>query len=161
MKIIILLLSIICANGLLFINVYTSLVDARSWGADIPNSIATAREYAKKYNPGTFFKAFSPISQILALTAPIICWQISSVRLYSGIAFILYILADILTFLYFYPRNDIMFKTAQLSDIEKLSRAWKEWSTMNWARSLLIFIGLCFSLIALYELCCNQIAIFQ
>jgi hypothetical protein len=161
MKIVILLLSILWANGLLFVNVYISIVDARSWGSSIPDSIAAARAYGKSYNPGTFFRKFSPINQILGLIVPVICWQIPSVRLYSGIAFALYILADVLTFLYFYPRNDTMFGTGQLSDTDGLTKTWREWSQMNWIRSLVLFIGLYFSLMAMYELCRSQVDLFQ
>jgi hypothetical protein len=59
MKTIILFASISIASGLLLVNMYTSLIDARSWGSDIPNSIATAREYFKTVNPhhelGSYF----------------------------------------------------------------------------------------------------------
>ena len=58
-------ISIAC--GLLFVNLYTSLIDAKSWGCDIPNSIATTREYYKTVNPGDFFRIFSPVNQILAV----------------------------------------------------------------------------------------------
>ena len=47
MKKIFVFTSVIVAGGLLFTNLYTSLIDARSWGSDIPNSIAAAREYAE------------------------------------------------------------------------------------------------------------------
>ena len=51
MKNIIVFLSISIASGILFVNLYTSLIDAKSWGTDIPNSIAAAREYFKAVNP--------------------------------------------------------------------------------------------------------------
>ena len=50
MKNIIVFLSISIASGILFVNLYTSLIDAKSWGSDIPNSIAAAREYFKAVN---------------------------------------------------------------------------------------------------------------
>src|SRR3954470_12856062 len=104
MKTIFLFASISIAGGLLFVNLYTSLVDARSWGSDIPNSIATAREYYKTVNPGNFFRLFSPVNQLLGLLVLILFWRSSpSIRLCLGIAFVLYILGDALTFAYFYP----------------------------------------------------------
>ncbi len=58
MKTMLLFASISLASGLLLINVYNSLIDTKSWGSDIPNSIATAREYFKTVNPGNFYRVF-------------------------------------------------------------------------------------------------------
>lgn len=152
MKNIVLFASIAIASGLLLTNIYTSLVDAKSWGASIPGSIETARQYFKTVNPGNFFRIFSPACQLLALLALVVCWKTSpSIRICLGIALVLYVLGDILTFAYFYPRNDILFKTAQLTDVEALRKAWSEWSFMNWIRSLTGLIGLVFSFLALHR----------
>ena len=153
MKTIILLASISIASGLLFVNLYTSLVDARSWEADVPNSIATAREYFKAVNPGDFFRIFSPVNQVLGLLVLVLFWKsVPSVRLGLGAAFILYILADGITFGYFYPRNDLMFKTAPLTDITLLKQTVSEWQKMNWVRSLVILTGLVFSFLSLHKI---------
>jgi hypothetical protein len=156
MKNIVLFLSIAVAAGMLLANVYTSMVDARSWGSDIPNSIAAARDYFKAVNPGNFFRVFSPANQVLALAALILCWRTSpSIRMCLGAALVLYILTDVMTFAYFYPRNDILFKTAALTDVETLRKTWSEWNVMNWVRSLVMLIGLslsCFSLHKIYSL---------
>ena len=152
MKTIILFASVCIASGLLIVNLYTSLIDAKSWGASIPDSIAVAREYFKIVNPGNFFRIFSPANQVLGLLALVLFWHSSSsIRLYLGIAFALYLLAEGLTFGYFYPRNAIMFKTAQLTDISLLRKAWSEWNTMNWLRSLILLTGLFFSFLSLHK----------
>jgi hypothetical protein len=150
MKTILLFASITIAAGLILVNTYTSLIDAKSWGSHIPESIATAREYFKIVNPGNFFRIFSPINQALGLLVLIIFWKTSSkIRLYLAVAFLMYILAEALTFKYFYPRNDIMFRTAQLTDVDLLKKTWSEWNTMNWIRTLILIIGLIFSLLSL------------
>lgn len=150
MKIILLFASIVVASGVLMSNIYTSVVDATSWGSNIPHSIEAAREYFKAVNPGNFFRIYSPVNQVLALLALILFWKASpTIRLYLGIAFVLYVLVDVMTFGYFYPRNDIMFKTAQLTDIALLKKTWAEWNTMNWVRSGVVLCGLIFSLIGL------------
>lgn len=151
MKKIILLLSIIVAAGLVFVNLYTSLIDARSWAADIPNSIATARDYFKTVNPGNFFRIFSPLNQILGLVSLIVFWKSSlKIRLFLGAAFLLYITGEGLTFGYFYPRNDIMFKHASLTDIALLKKTCSEWASMNWVRSAVILAGLIFSVASMH-----------
>ncbi len=152
MKQIILFASITMASGLLFANIYNSMIDAKSWGADIPQSIETARNYFKTVNPGNFFRIFSPLNQILALLALIILWKVSpATRFYLSVALILYVLGDLLTFAYFYPRNDIMFKDAKLTDIDNIRNAWLGWNSMNWFRSLIVFVGIIFSFLALHK----------
>ncbi|MCW3119411.1 MAG: hypothetical protein JWM28_3493 [Chitinophagaceae bacterium] len=153
MKIIILFASISIASGLLFVNLYTSLVDVKSWGSNVPNSIAAARDYFKAANPGDFFRLFSPVNQVLGLLVLILFWRSSpSIRLCLGTAFFLYILGDVLTFAYFYPRNDLMFKTAALTDVDLLRKTVLEWRMMNWIRSLIILAGLGFSFLSLHKI---------
>jgi hypothetical protein len=150
---IILYASIALASGLLLTNIYTSLIDARSWGANIPESINNARQYFKTTNPGDFFRVFSPINQVLAIVALVLFWRSSpSVRLCLGAALALYIVADVLTFAYFYPRNDIMFKTAQLNEVDLLKKTWSQWNSMNWVRSAMLLIGITFSFLSVHKI---------
>jgi hypothetical protein len=58
-------------------------------------------------------------------------------------------LADVFTFAYFYPRNDIMFKSDVSTNLEAIETAWKQWVRMNWLRSFIILAGLMCSFIAL------------
>lgn len=153
MKKVILFASACLASGLLFTNVYNSLIDVKAWGSDIPNSIAATREYFKEANPGNFFRVFSPVNQVLALLALILFWKSSrSVRLYLGLAFALYIITDVFTFGYFYPRNDIMFKDALLTETDLLKRTLREWAGMNWVRSLVIAAGVVCSFLSLHKI---------
>jgi hypothetical protein len=153
MKTILLFASITVASGVLLVNLYTSIVDAKSWGSDIPNSIAVAREYFKTVNAGTFFRVFSPLSQVLAALALVLFWKSApSIRLCLALALVLYVLTDVMTFAYFYPRNDIMFKTAQLTDVATLKKVWAEWTAMNWVRSLVQLAGLVCSFLSLHKI---------
>jgi hypothetical protein len=153
MKTIFVFASIIIASGILVVNLYTSLVDVKSWGSDVPHSIAAAREYFKTVNPGTFFRLFSPVNQILALFVLVLFWRASpEIRLYLGIAFVLYVIGDVITFSYFYPRNDLMFKTAELSNTDLLKRTVAEWARVNWIRSLIILTGIVFSFLSLHKI---------
>lgn len=149
MKIIILYVSIILAAGLLFVNLYNSLIDARSWGSAIPQSLETTRAYFRTVNPGNFFRVFSPINQLIALTCLVAFWKAPAhTRWWLGAAFVLYVAADIFTFAYFYPRNDIMFKFA-MTDPGKVKAAWSQWSAMNWLRSGIVAAGVLCSSLAL------------
>ena len=148
-----LFLSIVLAGGLLFTNLYTSLIDARSWGSDIPNSIGTARAYFKEVDPGNFFRLFSPVNQALGIMVLVLFWKASpSIRMGLGIALVCYVLAEALTFTYFFPRNDIMFRDAALADVDLLRKTWSEWNSMNWVRSGILTIGVFFSCLSLHRI---------
>jgi hypothetical protein len=124
------------------VNVYNSIVDARNWGGNIPDSIHAARNYFKVANPGVFFRVASPLNQLFALVTLVVCWRSGKkVRLYFGFALLIAVLADVLTFAFFYPRNEILFLGAE-GNVDALMKAWSEWSRMNWVRSLMLVFGL-------------------
>jgi hypothetical protein len=153
MKLLLLFASTSLASGLLFANIYTSLVDAKSWGANIPKSIETARAYFKTVNPGIFFRMIAPVNLIVALLVLILFWNVSvTVRIYLGMALALHVFVDVFTFAYFYPRNRILFETGSLTDINTLKNAFTGWRTVNWFRSLIMFAGLVFSFLALHKI---------
>ena len=153
MKLLLLFASAALASGLLFVNIYTSLIDAKSWSADIPRSIETAREYFKIVNPGNFFRMLSPANQVVALLVLVLFWKVSATaRIYLGMALALYVFVDVFTFAYFYPRNKIMFETGSLTDIDTLKNALMGWRTMNWLRSFFVFAGLVFSFLTLHKI---------
>jgi len=148
-----LFLSISLASGLLFTNLFTSLIDAKSWGADIPNSVAAAREYFKVVDPGNFFRLFSPINQALGLIVLVLFWKASSsIRLSLGLALICYLSAEAMTFKYFFPRNDIMFRNGSLADIGLLKKTWSEWDRMNWVRTVILLVGVFCSCLSLHKI---------
>src|SRR5690606_16149060 len=148
---VILFLSLALASGLLFTNIYNSMIDAKLWGTDIPRSIETAREYLKAVNPGNFFRIFSPINQVLALVALVLFWKSSpTVRIYLGITLVLYVLSELFTFSYFYLRNDIMFKNS-LTDIDAICKAWTGWNSMTRLRSYILYAGIIFSFMVLHK----------
>ncbi|RZJ73093.1 DUF1772 domain-containing protein [Flavobacterium sp.] len=150
MRKVIVLASVSFASGILFVNVYNSLVNAVAVESDIPNSVIATRAYFKTVNPGDFFKIFSPLTQVFALLSLILYWKKSAkVRLYLGLAFALYLAADIFTFIYFHPRNDIMFNSEKLADTETLKRLASEWSSMNWVRSLVVLSGIVCSFVGI------------
>ena len=148
MKKIILLMSVAVASGVLFANVFNSIVIAVATDSNIPNSVIAGKEYFRFVNPGDFFKIFSPASQLLTLLSLIIFWKsFKKVRLLLGIALLCYITGDILAFTYFHPRTDVMFSDP-IPDSETLKRLSSEWSAMNWVRSFILLIGVIFSLLA-------------
>jgi carbon starvation protein CstA len=145
------------ACGILFVNIYTSIVDAVSWGSNIPASIEITRDYFKSGDPGTFFRIFSPANQILALLALVVCWKVNKkIRLYCALALVTAVAIDGFTFAYFYPRNEIMFVSPIDGNIDAIKSAWSSWSAMNWVRTGLILGNVIFNFTTLTLLIKNE-----
>lgn len=139
----------ITASGLLFVNLYNSLVDAPNWGVDLPNSLQAARQYFTAHNPGDFYRVFSPLNQVLALIAVIVCWKAGRDRYIALAALAFAIIADVFTFGYFYPRNEIMFVASLEAGADAARQAWEQWSAMNWVRSAICAVTATLALIQL------------
>jgi hypothetical protein len=145
--------AILLLAGVVFPNVYNSIVDAQNWGAAIPQSIEAARAYFAHVNPGHYYRTASPAAQIAALAVLIATWRLGrNARLLAGAALILAISGDIMTFAYFYPRNAIMFGPDQHS-VEVLQETWAGWNAMNWVRSGICCVALIceLNLLSLFE----------
>ncbi|HYO79440.1 MAG TPA: DUF1772 domain-containing protein [Thermoanaerobaculia bacterium] len=149
--------SIALMAAVLGVNTYNSAVDAKSWGTAIPESIETARNYFHAVNPGTFMRVASPLNQLFALAALIISWRSGKrARLYFGLAFLAAVLAEVLTYIYFFPRNEILFSGAE-GNAAVLTTVWSEWSRMNWIRNLILATGLACSMAAVDALYRSQL----
>lgn len=145
--------------GIAFVNMYNSIVDTNSWISDVPASIMAFRAYFHHTNPGHFFRVFSPLNQLLALLVLISYWKTSiRLRWLLSIAFLLAVSGDILTFTYFYPRNDLLMTLPVKNHTDQLLVILKEWRTVNWIRTVIILTGLVFSCKALNDLTRQPVA---
>ncbi|HEX5551751.1 MAG TPA: DUF1772 domain-containing protein [Chitinophagaceae bacterium] len=157
MKKIVLFLSITIMAGVAFANMYNSIVDTTSWISNVPGSIAVFRQYYHSVNPGNFFRIFSPVNQILALLSLILFWKTSKkVRIFLLVAFFLAVSGDVLTFVYFYPRNDLLMNLPLQDNSAKFTHILKQWRSMNWIRTLIIFTGLLFLCLGLNRIYQNK-----
>ena len=146
MKKLILFLSIICGSGLTMVTIYNSVVDAKSWGSDIPASIQTARDYFQHVDPRRFYEVAGPINLVLILLTLILFWKESvSLRFCFAASLASYAAVLILTLAYFVPRNLILFIWSIPDHLEQIRTASAQWSAMNWIRSLLGLAGVLFS----------------
>src|SRR5262249_32265406 len=135
-----------CAAGLTMVSIYNTIVDAQSWGSDIPASIQTARDYFQHVDPRRFFAVVGPINEILILLAIILFWKdAASLRVYFATSFVMYAAILVLTLAYFVPRDLILFTWSIPDHLEEIKIAASQWSHMNWLRSLLGLVGVLFS----------------
>jgi hypothetical protein len=146
MEKIILFLSIICASGLTMVSIYNTIIDARSWSADIPASIQIARDYFHHVDPRRFYAIVGPVNEILIVLAIILFWKDAiSLRVYFAISFLMCTAIVVLTLAYFIPRDLILFTWSIPDHLDQIRVAMAEWSHTSWRRSLLGFIGVLFS----------------
>ena len=142
----VLFLSILCASGLTLVSIYNTIVDAESWGSNIPTSIQTARDYFQHVDPRRFFTVAGPVNLILVVLTLILFWKDSvKLRVYFATSLVLYAAIVILTLVYFVPRDLILFTSSIPDHIEEIRMAAAQWSYMNWLRSLLGLVGVLFS----------------
>jgi hypothetical protein len=146
MKKLILFLSIICGSGLTMVTIYNTVVDAQSWGSDIPASIQAARDYFQHVDPRRFYEVAGPVNLVLIVLTLILFWKESvSLRFYFAASLASYTAILILTLAYFVPRNLILFTSSISDHLEQIRTASAQWSAMNWLRSLLGLAGVLFS----------------
>jgi hypothetical protein len=146
MKKLILFLSIICGSGLTMVTIYNTVVDAQTWGSDIPASIQTARDYFQHVDPRRFYEVAGPVNLVLIVLTLILFWKEPvSLRFYFAASLASYTAILILTLAYFVPRNLILFTSSISDHLEQIRTASAQWSAMNWLRSLLGLAGVLFS----------------
>lgn len=138
------------SSGLFFTLLYNSVVNAANWESNIPHSISATRNFFVVANPGTFFQIIDPANMLLIFLSMILWWKTSAtIRNYLALALLLYISSMVLTFTYFYPRNDIMFTSKQIPEVHLLQKAASEWGRMGWVRCTLAFTGVILTFLAL------------
>jgi hypothetical protein len=150
MKVALAFLSIFMAAGLTAVTVYNTLVDAKSWGSDIPTSIQTARDYYAHVDPRRFYLIVGPPTVLLGVLTTILFWRDDvSVRLLFATSAACYVAIVLLTIFYFVPRDLILFRAPIQGRLDDIREAATQWTRMNWARTLLGCAGVLCSMRAL------------
>ena len=123
---------------LLGTGVYESVVVAPNFhGA--PASLEHARGFYHATNPGTFFRVLSPATQLFLLVALVCNWRPAPVTRWKlAGALALAIIADVITFRFHYPRNDILFVAPLTNPPAYYDQVAREWAIGNYFRVALI-----------------------
>jgi len=99
-------------------------------------SLEHARGFLVASTPGTFFRALSPVVQILLLMSVVLTWRASPKQLRWLLlsAFVAAIATDVVTFAFHYPRNHILFVAPLDRPASELHRIALEWAWGNYVR---------------------------
>lgn len=132
-------LALIAVALLLGATWYEAVVMAPNYERDVPGSIVLARQFLSRTTPAHFFRAIAPAAQLLALLAVIFDWGKPGCTAFL-VGFVALVAADIITYMFHYPRLAIMFKSPEVRDAATLRRAAREWAVGNWVRGVLLFV---------------------
>ena len=100
---------VIGCSMLLGAGLYESVVNVPNFLTNIPTSLLHAKQFWSVANPGNFFRIIAPATELLALISVLLCWHTPAGRRWWLVAALVCIIAaDIVTFTFHYPRNDLM-----------------------------------------------------
>ena len=132
-------LAVIGLGMLLGASSYESVVMAPNFAARVPESLQHAREFFVTTNPGTFFRILAPATQILLVVAVVLNWRVQGAGWWLAGALIALALADVITFSFHYPRNDVMFVRPLAGvSLAELEAAARQWALGNYVRVALL-----------------------
>ena len=130
--------------------IYESVVLVPNFAADIPASLEHFRAFMKASNPGAFFRALAPSTQVTLLAAFLLSWRRGSARWWYLMALVLVVAVDVVTFKFHYPRNAFLFTAPLTQRPEELARTVQEWRWGNLVRMALLSGALISALRALW-----------
>ena len=131
-------IALVLSGMLLGTGVYQNVVDAPNYmGA--PNSLEHARGFYHATNPGMFFRALVPATQLFLVLALVCNWRPVPATRWKLVAALTFLtLTDMITFRFHYPRNDILFVAPLTQPPAYYDRVVTEWAIGNYVRVALI-----------------------
>lgn len=131
-------IALVSSAMLLGTGLYQSVVDAPNHkGA--PTSLEHARGFYHATNPGMFFRALVPATQLFLLLAIVLNWRSAPGMRWTLVAALSCLIAtDVITFRFHYPRNDILFVAPLTQPPAYYDRVATEWAIGNYVRVALV-----------------------
>jgi hypothetical protein len=132
--------------------IFSVMVEYPNWFADVPTSLATTRDFYRVLHPGYFFQIIGPLTLLTGIGFVAAGWRISNVRnlVLVGLAFL--VAAELLTFIYIYPRLDTLFFGLDIHKAETLKQAAAEFTFADRIRTGLGVLASAFAVAALVRL---------
>lgn len=155
MRQIVTMITLLFVGALLGGSLYDTLVLAPNLHGG-PQGLEHGRLFMAAATPANFFRLISPASQALAFIALVTVWKSPPARWRLLGAVVALVLADVVTFTYHYPRNDIMFTAPLTVAPEGLSLVAQEWQSANYLRVALVFAAWLATMMALARLTPKQ-----
>src|SRR4029077_6210540 len=142
-------IALVLTAMLLGTGVYQNVVDAPNYrGA--PTSLEHARGFYHATNPGNFFRAMVPTTQLFLLLAIVFNWKRDpGIRWRLAGTLGCLVLTDMITFRFHYPRNDILFIAPLTQPPAYYDRVVTEWAIGNYFRVAFILIAVVLAVLSI------------
>ena len=115
--------------------IFSVMVEYPNWFANVPASLDATRNFYKVLHPGYFFQTMAPLFLLAGLGFLIAGWRTSARNLVL-ISVLVMVAAELLTFLYIYPRLNILFANESATQaVEVLKQAAREFTTADQIRT--------------------------
>jgi hypothetical protein len=139
--------------------IFAVIVEYPNWFADIPASLEATRSFYKAMHPGYFFQIVVPLTLVSGVSFVATGWKLRSARKLILIAIGFLLAAELLTFVYIYPRLEIMFGSGAIAQpVELLRQASSEFNFADRTRTGLGLFASGFSVAALFKLFTRSIS---
>jgi signal transduction histidine kinase len=132
--------------------IFSVMVEYPNWFANIPSSLEATRNFYQVLHPGYFFQTVGPLSLLSGFGFVIAGWRIRPVRNLVLISLGMLIVAELLTFIYIYPRLNILFFGIETHSINALMQAAAEFTLADQIRTGLGVLASALSIAALLRL---------
>ena len=134
-------IALVLLSAILGASVYESVVLVPNFRHDIPNSLEHFRLFMSQANPGAYFRAIAPPTQIALLVSLILSWKLRPARSWYIVALACLIVVDVVTFTFHYPRNHLLFHAPLQQPVSQLVSAAQEWGMGNIGRIALLVVS--------------------
>lgn len=132
--------------------IFSVMVEYPNWFADVPASLATTRDFYRVLHPGYFFQTIGPLTLLTGIAFVAVGWSSSKVRNLVLVSLALLVAAELLTFIYIYPRLNMLFLELDIHKAETLKQAAAEFTFADRIRTGLGVLGSAFAVSALVRL---------
>lgn len=130
--------------------IFSVMVEYPNWFANVPLSLEATRNFYKVLHPGYFFQIMGPLMLLTGFGFVIAGWRMSSARNLVLMSVGIMIAIELLTFLYIYPRLDVLFGPgAPSQSIDALRQAASEFTFADRIRTGMDVLASVFSVAAL------------
>lgn len=131
--------------------IFSVMVEYPNWFADVPSSLEVTRNFYRVLHPGYFFQTVGPLSLLAGIGFVIAGWRIRTTRNLVVISLGLLIAAELLTFIYIYPRLSILFFGIDTHTVDALKKAAAEFTFADRIRTGLGVLASAVSVVALLK----------
>jgi Domain of unknown function (DUF1772) len=121
---------------------YETTVIMPIWSASLPESVLQWSSRSQRVNPTRFFVPVASGTVLFSVAALILGWKHTTRRFWLAMSAACGVAALGFTFVYFFPKNDILFRnlSAGLSG-DEIAAIGRSWITGNWIRLAIMAVG--------------------